>query len=93
MDSENKHLKSHVEEQELLVLELSKAKTQLTTAVGEFKQMADEEQEKRTMLSNQLKLLQRELCLFKGQLEEEESKRNDAQTLLARTDAELQRLR
>lgn len=33
------------------------------------------------------------MCLFKAQLEEEESKLNDAQTLLSRTDNELQRLR
>lgn len=77
----------------MLAAELSKVKVQLTADVGEYKQVAEEEQAQKTLLAGQLKLLQRELCLFKGQLEEEESKRNDTQQLLARTSAELQRLK
>lgn len=91
--SENSQLKVQLEEQELLAAELNKAKVQLSADVGEYRQAAEEEQAQKTVLAGQLKLLQRELCLFKGQLEEEESKRNDTQHLLARTSAELQRLK
>lgn len=92
-DIENTSLKAHLEQSELQINELTRARVELNMQVDDLKQIAAEEETQKNALSVQLKYLQKELCLFKAKLEEEESKRNDAQFLLSRTDSELQRMK
>ena len=92
-ETENTNLKIHLEQNESQIESLVKSKSELTSQVDDLKQIVADEETQKNAMSVQLKYLQKELCSFKAKLEEEESKRNDAQFLLSRTDSELQRMK
>jgi len=64
-----------VQEMEDRVGGLEKEKGRLEEALEDSRRVAGEEEASRKLVAGQLKTLQRELCLFKAQLEEEESKK------------------